>query len=399
MLEQARLENPDQQVVSEDDGSVWRSIGRGLTYNSDVAAKQEAAQKAAGIGSPAISAPGPGGRARPNVPETAGLPAALPKVPTGGAGAGASASAASSTGIGQPYSGKIDYNVDAEEAKISKLNEAEIAARRQGFEADEAAFERDIAARGLAGEGREKRAKEGLEALAGEKDAAKANAFVQAGLAILSADPAKGGWAAIGAGGGAGFQAYKGDLKDLSAKREKLLGTLDELEDVRRAESVADARERRGLISRRNGLEAEGAKLNRELATKLGLEIKPGFAELAFKEQQAWLRTEAENKSRERAAATAASARSSGGLTELRDDAMRAWTAINTNILNTLKEDRLNYGMASPEQKRAMETKLRQDALRQNPHLLTLLPELQSLQSSGPSAQIDLSKWGDPRAR
>jgi isochorismate synthase EntC len=83
----------------------------------------------------------------------------------------------------------------------------------------------------------------------------------------------------------------------------------------------------------------------------------------------------------------AANPRGAGGASaELRDDAMRAWTAINNDISDRIKSStNPKIALATPEQLQEIENAMRQEALAQNPHLLSLLPELKALQSDKPS--------------
>jgi hypothetical protein len=80
-------------------------------------------------------------------------------------------------------------------------------------------------------------------------------------LSILSADPSKGALAAIGSGAIQGLGAYKGDLKDLQSRQERIRDKMDEIEDIRRRETDADGKEKRALIAERNKAIVEGQKL------------------------------------------------------------------------------------------------------------------------------------------
>jgi hypothetical protein len=131
----------------------------------------------------------------------------------------------------------------------------------QGSDDAIAAQEKEAQERGLYGEEREKRLREQEAGLAGKKDEAKSMALIQAGLAILSADPSRGGLAAIGEGALKGLGAYKGDIKDLEEKRERMLEKIDEIADLRRQEKMADGKERRALVAQRNAAITEGQKL------------------------------------------------------------------------------------------------------------------------------------------
>jgi hypothetical protein len=131
----------------------------------------------------------------------------------------------------------------------------------QGADEAIAAQEAAAKARGLFGEAREKRLKEEEEGLKGKRDEARNFALLQAGLSILSADPSKGALAAIGSGAIQGLGAYKGDLKDLQSRQERIRDKMDEIEDIRRREADADGKEKRALIAERNKAIVEGQKL------------------------------------------------------------------------------------------------------------------------------------------
>ena len=107
-------------------------------------------------------------------------------------------------------------------------------------------FEEDIAKLGKLGEKQEARLKKEEEGLAGRKEEAKGSALMQAGLAILSADPKRGLAAAIGTGGQAGLAAYKADAEKIQAAQDKINEGMDRLDQLRRAEDMATGKERRG---------------------------------------------------------------------------------------------------------------------------------------------------------
>jgi hypothetical protein len=131
----------------------------------------------------------------------------------------------------------------------------------QGADEAIAAQEEAAKARGLFGEAREQRLKEEEEGLKGKRDEARSFALLQAGLSILSADPSRGALAAIGQGAIQGLGAYKGDLKDLQSRQERIRDKMDEIEDIRRREADADGKEKRALIAERNKAIVEGQKL------------------------------------------------------------------------------------------------------------------------------------------
>jgi hypothetical protein len=136
------------------------------------------------------------------------------------------------------------YDPAAQKAELMAGQADVAAAQRALAEGNLADYEKFREGIGLFGEERLARAKEDLSALVDEKKQAKAMAFLQAGFAILGADPSKGAFSAIGQGALTGLGAYKGDMKDLAAKREKILSRMENIEDLRRQEAVATGEKR-----------------------------------------------------------------------------------------------------------------------------------------------------------
>jgi hypothetical protein len=198
------------------------------------------------------------------------------------------------------------FDPDAARAEQEQGLAALQVTRRAAAEGAETDLEEDIAARGVLGEERERRAREGLEGLETDKQQAKRMALFQAGLAILSADPSRGAFAAIGEGALQGLGAYKGDIEKLEKRRERLIDKLDTLEDLRRQETMADGRERRAIRQRIRDVEIEGAKDTVQLSKDFGVEIPRTMASDVFK---AWSNEHTATKNRaalaERGAGTA----------------------------------------------------------------------------------------------
>ena len=163
---------------------------------------------------------------------------------------------------------------ETEEASARAVSEAE----RQALERDRIALEADQAARGLFNVEGEKRAQSALEGLEGKEKDAKKMAFIQAGLAILSGDPSKGAFAAIGEGALKGMTAYKGDVAELEEKRAKINADLDRIAEMRRQESILQGKERRELGSKINQIEVRAAqdlqKIGRDYNINLGSRAK-----------------------------------------------------------------------------------------------------------------------------
>lgn len=291
MVEQTRMENPGREVRSEDEGALYRGIGRALTYSSDVEAqrtRERANQAGAGRGIEAgptaeqlAQAP------RPAVPSVITPPAVdVPPSPdTEVAPMEQGIAAAAAPGIDFFRQQQVAAGFDpaaarrGQEEGIAALQTA----RRAAAEGAEADLEKEIAERGVLGEEREKRAREGLEGLEGKKGEAKSMALFQAGLSILSADPSRGGLAAIGEGALKGLGAYKGDLEKLETRREKLMDKLDTLDDLRRQERMADSKERRSIRQRIREVEVEGAKDTLQLSKDFDVDIPRAMASDVFK--------------------------------------------------------------------------------------------------------------------
>lgn len=183
---------------------------------------------------------------------------------------------------------QADANVKALTAARSALLAKDEAAADQGI----AQFDKDTAERGMYGVDREARAKEGLAALDERKGKVKGEALLQAGLAILSADPRRGGWSAIGEGLGVGLKQYRGDLRDLAADKDRLDEKLSQINDMRRAESTADKRERRAMVAERSKLSAEAAKDLMRIQADFGLKPKYETAvkavDMSFRSEEAY---------------------------------------------------------------------------------------------------------------
>lgn len=238
------------------------------------------------------------GRRQPMAP-SAGIAAAAPEAtapspeipqpaPTGRAGASVRTGTRGAAGLGAVAgTGMPDLGLDAAEKQTRADIEATTKARRAAAEADAAAFDKDVAERGVAGAEREKRIKEQQAGLGDKEERAKSMALVQAGLAILSADPSRGAFAAIGEGALKGVGAYKGDMKDIEDTRERLMGDLDKLEDLRRQEASATGAEKRRLQAEIRKVDVDGQQALGALSQKMGLEVRPKYRLEAWKEIQA----------------------------------------------------------------------------------------------------------------
>jgi hypothetical protein len=260
MVEQTRMENPGVEVRSEDEGSKYRAVGRALTYSSDVEAQRaRAAANAAGGGRGIMAGPTAEQLAqapRPAVPKVVQTPPADVAKKDDKPAPGPM-----DQGIAAAVVPRSGFNTQAAMADEFGAQQGIAASLVQGADEAIAAQEKEIQERGVLGEEREKRLREQEAGLTGKKGEAKSMALIQAGLAILSADPSRGGLAAIGEGALKGLGAYKGDIKDLEEKRERILEKIDEVNDLRRQEKMADGKERRALVAQRNAAITEGQKL------------------------------------------------------------------------------------------------------------------------------------------
>jgi hypothetical protein len=150
-----------------------------------------------------------------------------------------------------------EFGIDPQAAaeRQTKLAGQQAEARERGLTEREANLEAFIQSRGVYGKDQEAEARQEIEGLAGKKLDAKNFALIQAGLAILSADPSRGAFSAIGEGAAKGLMGYKGDLEKLDEKREKINGRLDRILELRRLETTADGKDRLSLKNERSKLE------------------------------------------------------------------------------------------------------------------------------------------------
>jgi len=211
-----------------------------------------------------------------------------PAARTGGGGGGGLAAAVSSRrgGASAPGSAVPSLGIDGVLAEGERRLQAIGDSERAAAQEDLSAFDKDVAARGVLGADREKRLKDQEAGLAGKKDDARRMALVEAGLSILSADPSRGAFSAIGEGALKGVRAYKGDVKELEAQREQILDKMDTLSDLRRQESIATGTERRGLTREIRKIESQTKRDMYGLFKDVGVPMKMKEVEMAFQAQQ-----------------------------------------------------------------------------------------------------------------
>lgn len=207
----------------------------------------------------------------------------------------AAGAAANGTGSGTDEMG---LNFADMETASRKRVDALTAAQKAAGQKELADTQADQEKRGVYGKDRETRIKAEQDALGGQKEQAKKMALLQAGLAILSADPSKGAWSAIGTGALQGLGAYKGDVAELDKKRSALIDKLDQIDDLRRQEATADAKDLRAIKAKIAQAEVDGAKMMAEIGVKIDLDVKPKAQMEVFKEVQANRRSAQDNATR-----------------------------------------------------------------------------------------------------
>jgi hypothetical protein len=285
---------------------------KGLTGSlQDKVAKDDAEaatleqSKAYGLGNEGRRMPmveAPSDAAAVMVEDEKGLPKALPRPTADGqgvlAGGSRSSSSSATTRSGAPagLAGAPAFDVKGIMEPLQKgLTEAQ-AADRAAADADRTDFEKDVAARGKAGEGREARIKEQQAGMAGAEERARKAAFLQAGLAILTADPSRGGLAAIAEGAGKGVAQYRGDVEKLETKREALMEKLDQIDDLRRQEANATATERRAITSKIRGLTGAAVREQVALAKDVGIPLTTAAAKMSQDRYLAEIKIKADEK-------------------------------------------------------------------------------------------------------
>jgi hypothetical protein len=282
------MQNPDADVTVEGSGALWGKLKDAFFYNSDVAAAKDRASvpdtgdEAARLG------------ARYPAPPEQGLPAALPPAattpantprptPTGARPSAGGAAASQSTTARAGIAGAPAFGLDPKAIMddLYKKSDSVEAADRAALTGDQQDLEKSIAARGKAGEGKEARIKEQQAALAGGEEKARKAALLQAGLAILTADPSRGGLAAIAEGAGKGVAQYRGDTEKLETKRLELLDKLDQIDELRRQEANADDKERAAIRSKIRGLRGDAVRRQVTLASEVGVKLTTDMAKMS----------------------------------------------------------------------------------------------------------------------
>jgi hypothetical protein len=155
-------------------------------------------------------------------------------------------------------------------------------ADKEALEAEATDLEARIAARTPAQESRRARLEAEEQGLDGKRDRAKNMALVEAGLAILSADPSRGAFSAIGTGALQGLRTYKGDVAQLEERRQAIFEKMDEIEELRRQEAMADDDKRAEIRGRIRGLRGAAIREQMGLMRDVGIPIKNAQNKMVF---------------------------------------------------------------------------------------------------------------------
>lgn len=233
------------------------------TYNSDVAAAEARAKKAA-AGKPEPSPRDDSFRRRTD-PRMLGVPPVGPATPLL-FGAPASAPGSAPTAPAAPTTGGIESIFKRLQGPVDK-DLAAVNAQRKTFaqslqdfaKKEEADFEAAEAKRGDVFKGREERLAKREGELAGMKDKNLGLALLQAGAAIMSTPGSLG--MALGKGVDVGTKQYASGIDKLNAAQERLMDARDRLEELRTNREDMTAKERRALKSNINRSVLEGEKL------------------------------------------------------------------------------------------------------------------------------------------
>jgi hypothetical protein len=207
------------------------------------------------------------------------------------------------------------FDIEAQVAPIEKQQAELDAKNKASAEADLSDYDKLVASQGKAKEAQEARIKEQQAGLEGGEKKAQKMALIQAGLAILTADPARGGLAAIGEGALKGFGAYKGDIEKLEGKREQLLDKLDGIDELRRQEALATGKERMALLGKIRTAEADAVRNQIAIAKELRIPLTAEAAKQSLQERLKLMEiAAAERNSIRQASATRGAGRSNNQL-------------------------------------------------------------------------------------
>jgi hypothetical protein len=298
--ELVRMQNPDQTVIVEGGGQLYRDIGEGAKraffYSSDVEAQKARANPPVVAQTPAAAAMQPA-QVTPSatrdekIRERQGLATSAPttketvdREAPGAAPAG---------GLGALLNPRGFYDKNRQD--IEALGAEEKALAEQEAEA----LLKDQEAMGERGAERKKRIEEDAAGLKGKKDQNFNMALIEAGLAMMAGNSAN-AFENIGKGALVGTKAFTEGTERLNREKARLDDALAQLEDLQFSDEKANKAELR---------KARGAVKQAEIGTKKAL------ANLGIKETETVVdlyKTNLEIGSRERIAATAATKRGDG---------------------------------------------------------------------------------------
>jgi hypothetical protein len=302
--ELVRMQNPDQTVIVEGGGQLYRDIGEGAKraffYSSDVEAQKARAAAAANpSGAPVagISQITPSATRDEKIRERQGRDYVAPttkedvdRETSGAAPAG---------GLGALVNPRGFYDKNRQDIEA-------LGAEEKAFAEQEAeALRKDQEAMGERGAERKKRIEEDVAGLKGKKDQNFNMALIEAGLAMMAGNSAN-AFENIGKGALIGTKAFTEGTERLNREKARLDDALSQLEDLQFSDAKADKAELR---------KAKGAVKQAEIGTKKAL------ANLGIKETETVVdlyKTGLEIGSRERIAAATAAKRGDGS-SELMD--------------------------------------------------------------------------------
>jgi hypothetical protein len=237
-------------------------------------------------------------------------------------------------------------------------------------ESNERELEKEIAARGKAGEGREARINKREAGMAAQKSELQGLALLEAGLAIMST-PGKLA-EAVGKGAQAGLRTYGAGVKDLRAAQEKLDEARDQLDELRRNEANMTAKERREARQGIKAAEVKSKELGLQAAEKMH-GFKRADATAVFSADTQSRLTDKEIQGRKEAAQIAAGpgyernkllAASQGQEAKVRAE----YGKLQAKVMGELSKDQ-DYLLAPEAKKQLMQTTALRQALMNNPFL------------------------------
>jgi hypothetical protein len=244
------------------------------------------------------------------------------------------------------------------------------AAVLESAESNERELEKEIAARGKAGEGREARLNKREAGKGAQKSELQGLALLETGLAILSTPGTLA--EAVGKGAQAGLRTYGAGVKDLRAAQEKLDDARDQLEELRRNEDNMTARERREARQGVKAAQVKGKELGLQAAEKM-YGFKRADATAVFSADTQERLTGMEIQGRKEAAQIAAgpSYERNQMLKSAQGDEAKLRTEygkLQAKVMDTLSKD-TNYQMANPAMQNTMYTNALRQAVSTNPFL------------------------------